>query len=247
MNALKRASLVTLLVNLVLMMFQMLAGWSSGSHAMFADGAHNLMDVATDGLVAAAIFWVDGNPNGRRKHLLPVVSSFASLMVMAVGAEFLLMSVFAPAVPGDDAQRHITLFPLVVAIASCLAKAALYGYLRWTAAHAEQHGHTNHAGVLRVSARHTVADSVSSCIAAIGVTGMLAGSPLFDTSATALIGCLIFLFGFMQKENPAWILLSRGIRSIRLGPRAAQPGLAPPALAAPLTAAGAAPLNARRR
>jgi divalent metal cation (Fe/Co/Zn/Cd) transporter len=217
MKTLKRASLVTLLVNLVLMMFQMSAGWTSGSHAMLADGAHSLMDVATDGLVAAAIFWVHSNPDGRRKHLLPVVSSFASLMVMAVGVEFLLMSVFATGAAGDDAQPHVTLFALLVAIASCVAKAGLYAYLKWTATRAEQHGHANYAGVLRASARHTVADSVSSCIAAIGVTGMLAGSTFFDTSATALIGCLIFLFGFMQKENPAWILVSRCIRSIRAG------------------------------
>jgi divalent metal cation (Fe/Co/Zn/Cd) transporter len=217
MKTLKRASLVTLLVNLVLMGFQVWAGWTSGSNAMVADGAHSLMDVLTDALVAAAIFWVHHNPNGHRKHLLPVVAAFASLMVMAVGAEFLLVSFFTPFNQGDDTIRHVTLYSLVIALGSFLVKGGLYGYLKWTAAQAEKHGHANYAGVLRASARHTGADSISSCIAAIGVTGMLAGAPFFDRGATALIGCLIFLFGFMQKENPVWLLASRFIRSIRSG------------------------------
>ncbi|WP_322044186.1 cation diffusion facilitator family transporter [Paraburkholderia sp. J67] len=217
MKTLKRASLVTLLVNLVLMIFQAWAGWTSGSNAMIADGAHSLMDVVTDGLVAAAIFWVHSNPDGRRKHLLPVVAAFASLMVMAVGAEFLLISVFGTFASGDDAEHHVTLVSLVIALASFLVKAGLYGYLKWTASHAEKNGHASYAGVLRASARHTVADSISSCIAAVGVMGMLVGAPFFDKSATALIGCLIFLFGFMQKENPVWLLASRFIRTIRAG------------------------------
>lgn len=192
------ASCVVVLVNVVLMVMQFAAAWISGSHSVLADGAHTLIDVLGDGIVAVAIYFDQANRSGRALKLTPVATVLVNLLIVATGVELLIAGLVPHAAQSAGARPPLALAALAVAITSLVAKAGLYRYLRAAAAQAKRREGESLASALNASAWHARADSMASGIAAIGATGMLAGLPAVDRSGTALIGVLILVAGVLQ-------------------------------------------------
>ncbi|WP_322029481.1 cation transporter [Paraburkholderia sp. J76] len=200
---------VAVLVNIVLMAMQFVAGWISGSDAVLADGAHTLVDVLGDGIVAGAICFDQAMRVGRAGKLTPMAIVLANLLVAATGAELLIAGMLPNDAQAAGARPAVALAALAVSVASVAAKAGLFVYLRAAAARANPYGGGTLASALDANAWHACADSVSSGVAAIGTAGMLAGVPALDRSGTALIGALILMAGLQRNASALHSLFRR--------------------------------------
>jgi cation diffusion facilitator family transporter len=204
-----QATCVAVLVNLALMTVQIVSGWTLGWHAMLADGAHTLVDVAADGVVAFAIYLHNLDSAGRYGKLMPIATGFANLLVVATGAELLAAGLLPHAASTAAARPTIAIAAFSIAIVTFVAKTGLYCFLRAAAARAGTSKGKAVASALRASAWHARADSISSCIAAVGTLGMFAGLPVLDRGSAALIGMLILVVAALQNRDTLRSLFDR--------------------------------------
>jgi cation diffusion facilitator family transporter len=159
----RKVTIVGAVVNIVLSVVKILAGWLGSSHALIADGIHSLSDLATDAVVllAAKHGAKDADEehpygHGRIETLATVVLGIV-LIVVALGIGYdAVRRLFDPEhllIPG--------MLALWAAIISVLAKEALYHY---TVAVARK----LRSNLLRANAWHHRSDAVSSIVVVAG-------------------------------------------------------------------------------
>lgn len=182
----KRVAYVSLAVNFVLTISQIVIGLVGNSQALVADGFHTLSDLTTDLMVLFALKHsvkaADADhPYGhaRIETAVTVVLGIILLLVgLGIGVRGVLRLISdAPFV----APAAITLW--VAAFTIC-AKEGLYQYTVRTARRFDSE-------LLRASAWHHRSDAISSIIVFIGIAGSLFGVQYMD--ALAAIGVALFV------------------------------------------------------
>jgi len=202
----RKVTLVGAVVNIVLSVIKILAGWLGSSHALIADGIHSLSDLATDALVllAAKHGAKDADEehpygHGRIETLATVVLGIV-LIVVALGIGYdAVRRLFDPEhllVPG--------MLALWAAIISVLAKEALYHY---TVAVARK----LRSNLLRANAWHHRSDAVSSIVVVAGVIGSMAGLPYLDAVASVAVAVMVAKIGWELGWHSVHELVDRGL------------------------------------
>jgi cation diffusion facilitator family transporter len=178
-------------VDLLLGVAKILAGWLAHSQALIADGVHSLSDLATDLLVIYAARHShreadDDHPYGHgRIETLATVGLGLALIVVAVGI-------------GYDAVRRMNapellldpgLIALGVAVVSVISKEAIYQYTRVAAKRLR-------SNLLMANAWHSRSDAISSIVVVIGVAGAMMGHAYLDSVAAIAVAVMIAKIGF---------------------------------------------------
>ncbi len=182
----RKVTLIGSVIDLLLGIAKIVAGYIGNSQALIADGIHSLSDLATDGVVLFAM--KHGSREADEKHpygharietlatiilgvaLIGVATGIAWDAVLRLRHPELLMS------PGWLA--------LVVASISIVSKEAIYHYTlhvakKWN------------SSLLRANAWHSRSDAISSVIVVIGVLGSMSG--LYYLDAVAAIGVALMV------------------------------------------------------
>lgn len=184
-----RVSLVSIVCNLLLSVFKLLAGILAHSGAMLSDAVHSASDVFSSSIVIigariSAQKADKEHPYGHERFecVAAVVLSVVLLLVgLAIGWEA-LQTILAGdyntlTVPGRLA--------LCAAVVSIVSKEAMFWYTRLNALRVD-------STALMAEAWHHRSDALSSVGALVGIAGARLGFPVLDPVASAII-CLFIL------------------------------------------------------
>jgi len=191
-----RVTIVGAMVDLVLGIAKLLAGYLSNSQALIADGIHSLSDLATDGMVLFAARKSqhgpdDEHPYGHgRFETIATVGLSVGLMLVAIGIAYgAVTRLFEPGLlpqPG--------FWALLVAVLSITSKEWIYHYTMRVA-------RRQRSDMLRANAWHSRTDAFSSVIVLIGVAGTMAGYAFLDALAAIGVALIIAHIGWSLGWN----------------------------------------------
>ena len=202
----RRVTLVGAVVNIVLSVLKVLAGWLGSSHALIADGIHSLSDLATDVVVLVAAKHGakdadDEHPYGHgRIETLATVALGSVLILVAFGIGYdAIRRLFAPEqllLPG--------MLALSAAVISVLVKEGLYHYTVIVARKLR-------SNLLRANAWHHRSDAVSSVVVVVGVIGSMAGLAYLDAVASVVVAVMVAKIGWDLGWHSVHELIDRGL------------------------------------
>lgn len=186
-----RSTLVSVAVNVLLTLFQLVVGLFAQSTALVADAMHSLSDLVSDGVVLIVNRHshtpADAqHPYGHRRFET-AASMIIGALLLSVGFGMLWVSFTKLQRPELIPQVHQA--ALYVALFGVLSKELLFRYLLRVATRVQ-------STMLAANAWHARSDAASSIVVAIGIIANLAGFPLADPLAALIVGFLIVRMGW---------------------------------------------------
>lgn len=186
----QRATWVSVAVNLVLTVAQIIIGWLAHSQSLVAHGVHSFSDLLSDFLVIYASRQSAHPADQQHPYGHARVETAATLVLGAsltlIGGGILWQSGLR--------LQHIEVLPAVefsafwAAVATVIAKEGLYRYLIRVA-------ERQRSQLLTANALHTRADAASALVVVVGIGGALLGWSFLDLLAAALMGFMILRMG----------------------------------------------------
>ncbi|MDF0606193.1 cation diffusion facilitator family transporter [Neisseriaceae bacterium TC5R-5] len=190
-KAARRSVLVSIWVNLLLSILQIVIGVLAKSQALVADGIHTLSDLLADFVVLLAGYYSRKAPDADHQYGHQRYENAASLvlglLLLVVGVGML----YAAAVKFQD----LSLIPVVhsvalwVALAALVAKETLFRFMLAVAKRVR-------SSMLMANAWHARSDAASSLVVAIGIIGNLMGYPILDPVAALVVGLMVTKMGW---------------------------------------------------
>lgn len=189
--ATRRSTWISVVVNLFLTVFQILAGTIAGSQGLIADGIHSLSDLIADfGVLLAAHHSrkaADEDHQYGHQRYENLASFLLGGLLLVVG----LGMVWSATQKLQDPDTIPTVQPLAlwVALIALLAKELLFRYMLAVAERVR-------SSLLVANAWHARSDAASSLVVALGITGNLLGVALLDPIAALIVGFIIGKMGW---------------------------------------------------
>ena len=193
------------MVNIVLSVLKILAGWLGSSHALIADGIHSLSDLATDVVVLVAAKHGakdadDEHPYGHgRIETLATVALGSVLILVAFGI-------------GYDAIRR-----LFAPSSCCCPECCTFGCGNFRVGQRGLYHYTVivarklRSNLLRANAWHHRSDAISSIVVVVGVIGSMAGLGYLDAVASVVVAVMVAKIGWDLGWQSAHELIDRGL------------------------------------
>jgi cation diffusion facilitator family transporter len=205
-RAAARSTWVSVAVNLVLTVLQIVAGVWSRSQGLVADGIHSLSDLVSDFVVLLANQQSrkeadEDHPYGHQRYE-NAASLVLGVILLAVGAGMLWSAFGKLKDPASVPQVHGA--ALWVAGAALLAKEALFRYMLKVATEVK-------SSMLVANAWHARSDAASSLVVAIGLLGNLAGYPVLDPVAALIVGMMVGKMGWEFGWDALHDLMDRAV------------------------------------
>lgn len=189
--ATKRSTWISVVVNVVLTIAQVIAGLISGSQALVADGVHSLSDLIADFAVLLAIHHSKKAPDEDHQYGHYRYENAASLvlggLLLVVGVGMLWSAAYKLQSPESIPAVH--LLALWVALGALVVKEALFRYMLAVAERVR-------SSMLVANAWHARSDAASSLVVAVGIAGSLLGYPLLDPIAALIVGFMVGKMGW---------------------------------------------------
>lgn len=204
--AASRSTWVSVLVNLLLTTTQLIAGVLTKSQGLIADGIHSLSDLVADFVVLIANHHSQkdadaDHPYGH--HRFETAASLAlGLLLLAVGAGMLWSAIVKLEKPESVPEVHVA--ALWVALGALLAKEMLFRYMLAVAKRVK-------SSMLVANAWHARSDAASSLVVSIGIVGNLAGYPILDPIAAAIVGFMVARMGWSFGWDALHDLMDRAV------------------------------------
>ncbi len=189
--AASRSTWVSVAVNLVLTVTQIAVGLGAKSQALVADGIHSLSDLVADFVVLFANHHSqkdadEDHPYGHQRF--ETAASLAlGVLLLAVGLGMLWSAAGKLQAPDTIATVHVT--ALWVAGGALVAKELLFRYMLAVAKRVK-------SSMLVANAWHARSDAASSLVVGVGIVGNLAGYPILDPIAAAIVGFMVTKMGW---------------------------------------------------
>lgn len=186
----QRATWVSVAVNLLMTIAQIVVGWVAHSQSLIAHGLHSFSDLLSDFLVIYASRQSAHPADAAHPYGHARVETAATLILGAslalIGGGILWES--GMRLQHVDVLPPVALSALWIAIATVVAKEGLYRYLIRVA-------ERQRSQLLTANALHTRADAASALVVVIGIGGALLGWGFLDLLAAALMGFMILRMG----------------------------------------------------
>jgi len=204
--AASRSTWVSVAVNLVLTIAQIVVGVWSKSQGLIADGIHTLSDLVADFVVLFANHHsqkdadVD-HPYGHQRFET-AASLVLGVLLLAVGVGMLWSAVGKLQHPESIATVHIA--ALWVAGGALIAKELLFRYMLSVAKRVK-------SSMLVANAWHARSDAASSLVVGVGIIGNLMGYPILDPIAAALVGFMVTRMGWSFAWDAMHDLMDRAV------------------------------------
>lgn len=186
----QRATWISVAVNLLLTVAQVVVGWLAHSQSLIAHGLHSFSDLLSDFLVIYASRQSAHPADAAHPYGHARVETAATLVLGAsltlIGGGILWESGLR--LQQADVPIPVEMAAFWVAIATVLAKEGLYRYLIRVAERLRSQ-------LLIANALHTRADAASALVVVVGIGGALLGWSFLDLLAAALMGFMILRMG----------------------------------------------------
>ncbi|OYT99176.1 MAG: cation-efflux pump [Burkholderiales bacterium PBB1] len=204
--AASRSTWVSVAVNLLLSTIQIAVGVMSKSQGLIADGIHSLSDLVSDFIVLLAGHHSrkdadDEHPYGHQRFETAASLALGALL-LAVGAGMLWSAVTKLQSPESVPTVHTV--ALWVAGGALVAKEALFRYMLAVAKRVK-------SSMLVANAWHARSDAASSLVVGVGIVGNLAGYPILDPIAAAIVGFMIVRMGWSFGWDALHDLMDRAV------------------------------------
>ncbi len=204
--AASRSTWVSVGVNLVLTTAQIIAGVLTKSQGLIADGIHSLSDLVADFVVLFANHHSqkdadEDHPYGHQRFET-AASLVLGLLLLAVGLGMLWSAVAKLQTPEAIATVHIA--ALWVAAGALVAKELLFRYMLAVAKRVK-------SSMLVANAWHARSDAASSLVVGVGIIGNLAGYPILDPIAAAIVGFMVTKMGWSFGWDAMHDLMDRAV------------------------------------
>lgn len=190
-RAARKSTLVSVAVNIVLTLTQILVGIVSKSSGLVADGVHSLSDLIADFVVLFANQHshkaADDNHHYGHARFETAASLILGVLLLAVGLGMLWSAAMKFRTP--EAIPKVHLVALWVALGALVVKEGLFRYMLAVAERVK-------SGMLVANAWHARSDAASSLVVAVGIVGNLLGAPLLDPLAAAIVGFMVSKMGW---------------------------------------------------
>ena len=179
-----KVSIVTIIENVMLAIFKLIAGIVAHSSAMISDAVHSASDVFSTFVVMIGIKLASKEPDKEHPYgherLECVAAILLSIILFATGA-MIGINAFKTIIAGNYKDLQVpSILALIAAIVSILAKEGMYWYTRYYAKKLD-------LGALMADAWHHRSDAFSSIGALIGIAGAMLGFPVMDSIASLVI------------------------------------------------------------
>ena len=205
-RAAARSTLVSVAVNLLLTLAQVLAGIFTASQALIADGIHSLSDLIADFVVLFAAHHSKKEADEDHHYGHHRYETAASLvlggLLLAVGLGMLWAAFQKLQQPESIPRVHM--LALWVALGALVAKELLFRYMLAIAERVR-------SSMLIANAWHARSDAASSLVVAIGIGGNLLGFPLLDPVAALIVGFLVSRMGWEFAWDALHDLMDRAV------------------------------------
>jgi len=204
--AASRSTWVSVAVNLVLTTSQIAAGILTKSQGLIADGIHSLSDLVADFVVLFANHHSQKDADADHPYGHHRFETAASLvlgaLLLAVGLGMLWSAVLKLEQPETVQKVHVA--ALWVAGGALIAKELLFRYMLTVAKRVK-------SSMLVANAWHARSDAASSLVVGIGIAGNLAGYPILDPIAAAIVGFMVAKMGWEFGWDALHDLMDRSI------------------------------------
>jgi cation diffusion facilitator family transporter len=204
----RRVTLVGALVNLVVAVVKLVAGFVGQSQSLIADGFHSVADLASDFLVLFAAKHGSraadaDHPYGHgRIETMATVALGGALIVTGIGLGWDAVSrMLSP-----EALLHPGAFALAVAFLSVFAKEWVYQYTIRCA-------RKLNSSLLKANAWHSRSDAIASVVAAVGIAGTMLGYTYLDAIAAVAVALMIAKIGWDLAWQGVHELIDTGLEN----------------------------------
>ncbi|TCT11032.1 cation diffusion facilitator family transporter [Paralcaligenes ureilyticus] len=186
-----RSTLVSVAVNIVLTLIQIIVGVLAHSQALIADAIHSLSDLISDAVVLVANKQGQKAPDADHPYGHLRFETAASLilgaLLLTVGLGLLWAAFVKLQNPAAIPKVHA--IALIVAIVALMSKELLFRYMLQVAQGVR-------SSMLIANAWHARSDAASSLVVAIGIIANLAGFPMADPLAALIVGIMVARIGW---------------------------------------------------
>ena len=201
-----RSTWISVAVNLVLSTLQIATGILARSQALIADGIHSLSDLVSDVVVLVANHHghkdADADHPYGHQRFETAASLVLGVLLLGVGLGMLWSAITKLEHPDIVPRVHIA--ALWVVLTALLAKELLFRYMLGVAKRVR-------SSMLVANAWHARSDAASSLVVAVGIAGNLAGYPLLDPIAAAIVGFLVTRMGWSFGWDALHDLMDRAV------------------------------------
>jgi cation diffusion facilitator family transporter len=197
---------VSVAVNLVLTVTQIVVGIFAHAQSLVADGFHSLADLVADFMVLVANFHSRhpadaGHPYGHQR--IETAASFGlGLLLAATGGGILWAA--AGRIQHLENLPPVAPIALWVAAATLAAKEGLFRYMLHV-------GERLRSPMLIANAWHARSDAASSLVVTAGIAGSLLGYPFLDPVAALIVGFMILRMGAVFSWDALRELMDEGL------------------------------------
>ncbi|MDO8251584.1 MAG: cation diffusion facilitator family transporter [Rhodoferax sp.] len=204
--AASRSTWVSVGVNLVLTITQIVVGVVAKSQGLIADGIHSLSDLVADFVVLFASHHSqkgadEDHPYGHQRFET-AASLVLGTLLLVVGVGMLWSAVRKLEAPETVATVH--LMALWVAGGALVAKELLFRYMLAVAKRVK-------SSMLVANAWHARSDAASSLVVGLGIIGNLAGYPILDPIAALIVGFMVAKMGWEFGWDALHDLMDRAV------------------------------------
>ena len=198
--------MVSVWVNLVLSILQIVVGYMARSQALIADGIHSLSDLLSDFAVLLANHHskkapdID-HPYGHQRFET-AASLFLGGLLLGVGAAMIWVAI--DRIVDPSSIPVVSPVALVIALLTLVSKESLFRYML-------QAGKRVKSSMMVANAWHARSDAASSLVVAFGILGNMMGYPILDPVAALLVGLMIGRMGWQFGSESFHDLMDRAI------------------------------------
>jgi len=204
--AAQKSTWISILINLLLSIMQVLAGFFGKSQSLMADGLHSFADLLSDILVLFANR--HGNRHADADHpyghaRIETATSLilgVSLTVLGIG----LLIAAGIRLQHPDQVQAVQPFTLWFALIALAAKEGMFRYMLAVAQRVRSQ-------MLAANAWHARSDAASSLVVIIGILGNLFGYIFLDLIAAAVVGIMIAHMGISFAREAMAELIDTGL------------------------------------
>lgn len=182
---------VSVSVNLLLSILQLVVGIFAKSQALVADAIHSMSDLISDAIVLFANKHSSKGPDAEHPyghHRFETAATLAvGVLLLLVGLGMLWNSATKLQAPNQIETVHFLALP--IAVLALIAKELLFRFMLRIAKKVR-------STMLIANAWHARSDAASSLVVAIAIVANLMGFPLADPLAALIVGVLILRMGW---------------------------------------------------
>lgn len=209
--AASRSTWVSVAVNLMLTVVQIVVGVLAKSQGLVADGIHSLSDLVADFVVLFAGHHskkdADADHHYGHQRYETAASLVLGLLLVAVGLGMLWSAVHKLQTPENI--EAVGVVALWVALSALVAKELLFRYMLAVAKRVK-------SSMLVANAWHARSDAASSLVVSVGIIGNLAGYPLLDPIAALVVGAMVTRMGWGFAWDALHDLMDRAVDAAEL-------------------------------